>query len=382
MTKGKVKKFQKHKMPVYLKDVKLSILQDASNIADPMLRTLMEMFTYCRPHESETETAFINRFLPPNPTLIDGAGNIHYDRRTSEQNKTLFVAHCDSVHYTLGYQNVFFDAQKKIIHTDGHCLGADDAAGIFMMLHMMEHGVPAYYIFTRGEECGGIGAKYLAKRHAPLLEQFQKAIAFDRKDTYSIITHQGWGRTASDEFANALADQLNNLGLMYMPDDTGVYTDTCEFSEIIPECTNLSVGYMHEHTQNEVLHLAHFKQLATAVLQVNWDNLPAARSTLDFGETDIWGYGGWSADKEINFEPTWDIEDYDVVWALDLAEQGDIDELLYMIADAAYPEDTEAALSLMDERYLDPAMVRQAKSETAHTDSLTILCRLFEKLAV
>jgi len=34
-----------------------------------------------------------------------------------------------------------------------------------------------------------------------------------------------------------------------------VYTDTAEFTDIIPECTNRSVGYAREHTQEESLDL-------------------------------------------------------------------------------------------------------------------------------
>jgi len=46
---------------------------------------------------------------------------------------------------------------------------------------------------------------------------------------------------------------------------------------LIPECTNVSVGYDHEHGPMETLDLAHCKRLRDQVLKVNWTALPAAR---------------------------------------------------------------------------------------------------------
>jgi putative aminopeptidase FrvX len=56
-------------------------------------------------------------------------------------------------------------------------LGADDGAGCAMLMHLIHSGVPAYYIFTVGEEKGGIGATWLAKHKPDLLKQFDRAKA-------------------------------------------------------------------------------------------------------------------------------------------------------------------------------------------------------------
>ena len=68
---------------------------------------------------------------------------------------------------------------------------------------------------------------------------------------------------------------------LYSPDSSGVYTDTAEFTLLIPECTNISVGYDHEHTTNESLDINHYDALAKAVVQIDWDALPAAREVAE-----------------------------------------------------------------------------------------------------
>ena len=65
--------------------------------------------------------------------------------------------------------------------------------------------------------------------------------------------------------------------LYYKPDDTGVYTDSAEFVDSIPECTNISVGYQSEHTFRESQDLYHLNKLAQACLDVEWEKLPTKR---------------------------------------------------------------------------------------------------------
>ena len=207
------------------------------------------------------------------------AGNLHFDLRETPENRTLFTAHTDTVvRDNPDADNIVKRGKKGMLYaTGGATLGADDGAGIAILGELMRAKVPAYYIFTRGEECGGHGAKHLAKAHAALLGEFDRAIAFDRRGYSDVITHQRWGRCASDAFAEALSDALNDQGLLYMPCDGGVYTDTAEFVDIIPECTNISTGYDHEHTEKESLDLPYLKELCAAALAINWDALPVAR---------------------------------------------------------------------------------------------------------
>lgn len=230
-----------------------------------------------RPHGSTGVYDYCNYILSRVPTYrIDFCGNIHVDLRVSKSNRTLFTAHVDTVHNKEGYN--LFKYKGNFIEADGDVLGADDAAGVSVLLHLIDNEVPAYYIFFQGEEKGGIGSSWLALNEYELLSSFNRAIAFDRKDTCSVITHQGFTRTASDEFAQSLCDQFNQDDrLMYLPDDGGVYTDTAEFVMIIPECTNISVGYYSEHTHQERIDVVHLKSLAETCVRIDWDSLPTRR---------------------------------------------------------------------------------------------------------
>jgi hypothetical protein len=82
-------------------------------------------------------------------------------------------------------------------------------------------------------------------------------------------------------FAEALCDELNARDMLMMPDDTGIYTDTAEFMELIPECTNLSAGYYNEHSAREFLDVEYLGMLLKAMITVQWDELPTERDPRD-----------------------------------------------------------------------------------------------------
>ncbi len=170
-----------------------------------LYKTLTRALSIARPHNT-TATAYFTQWLEDHvpkhltdKTWRDVAGNLHVDARSLGTHKTLFVAHVDTVHKEVA-PNKF---TKTATHwrADGAPLGADDGAGCAMLMHMMCAGVPAYYVFTQGEEKGGIGATHLFENYPQLLSEFDRAIAFDRRANDSIITDQAYGRCCSDSFA-------------------------------------------------------------------------------------------------------------------------------------------------------------------------------------
>lgn len=158
------------------------------------------------------------------------------------------------------------------------CLGADDGAGVFLMVQMIHSGVPGLYIFHRDEECGGTGSKFIKHNLKELLEGRKYAIAFDRKGTDHIITYQAGGRCASDAFAKSLAAQL---GLGWKANEGGLYTDTAEYTGIIPECTNLSVGYASNHCARESLDYYHLLDLLEVLLDIDETKLVCEREPVE-----------------------------------------------------------------------------------------------------
>lgn len=247
-------------------------------------QNLFKLLRTRRPHYGAGEAQIAAWIAAKFPiTAIDAAGNLHFDLRRNKTNKTLFVAHLDTVHRKDGFNVVKQDGH--IWRADGvEVLGADDGAGVAILLHMIENQVPAYFCLTRGEEVGGLGARYLADQQPALLKQFKRAIAFDRKGYDEVITHQAGVRCASDKFAETLSTWLSteDFSLAFAPSADGVYTDTAEFTEIIPECTNISCGYFLQHTGKEYQDVRFLEQLANRCLTVNWDKLPTKRNPLEY----------------------------------------------------------------------------------------------------
>lgn len=245
-----------------------------------LIPTLERLLSVKRPYGGRGEGAAVLdmfRLAPPRAlSWVDGAGNLHVDMRETDKHRTLFIAHMDTMHKNDGLNSFTLQKETGMYFATDDVLGADDGAGASILACLMQ-AIPAYYVFCRGEERGGVGSKYIAEHFPKLLGRMDRAIAFDRRGSSDIITHQSGSRCASDEFGEALSTALNDQGLLYMPCDGGVYTDTAEFVDLIPECTNISCGYQFEHSNKEQLNGEYLKALCAAALNVQWDDLPVVR---------------------------------------------------------------------------------------------------------
>jgi hypothetical protein len=237
----------------------------------PDISTLHHMLTFRRPHGSDGEAEFLRRFIPGDR---DGFGNRIVDVGPDPP-VTLFSSHVDTVHATDGRQRIHSAGGIISLRypSPSRCLGADDTVGVWIMLHMIRNGIPGRYVFHRGEEVGCLGSSWIAENAPETLDGIRHAVAFDRAGYDSIVTHQMGRRTASDEFARALAGYLEG----YAPDPGGVYTDTERYEHLVPECTNLSVGYSGQHGPRETQDAEFAAWLAWTVLIVPWADLPTER---------------------------------------------------------------------------------------------------------
>lgn len=358
------------------------------------MTVLDRALTTKRPHGDASTAKFcawLYKLLPETQSWIDGCGNMHVDMRQGDS-RSLFVAHVDTVHHK-GGRNKVIKTEKKW-SANGAPLGADDGVGCAVLVHMIHSGVPGYYVFTQGEEVGGIGAKYLANTMPGLLEQFDRAIAFDRRATYSVITHQGWnGRCASDTFGEALSAALCERGMLFMPDDTGVYTDTAEFTDYIGECTNISAGYDMEHSDRETLDMDHFRALCKAVVKLEWESLPTVRKP---GEVEVvkslvidkW-YDRDDDDGRVPFMWSDDFDDFkyktaefdlDLMNALEDAFDGNKRSLVSMIAAAASPASPRVAERQIDQRLITESFLAGMLQDAQCMDTDTLLMSAFDEI--
>lgn len=219
----------------------------------------------------------------PEGYQIDEHGNYYFVIGESE---TMFTCHMDTAGKTSSPVKVNHTFNGNLIGTDRtSILGADDKAGMVVLLYMIEHNIPGVYYFFIGEECGCIGSRELSYFMPSRLSHIKRIISFDRCDVNSVITSQMGGMCCSDEFADALCHQFNTIEktFRYVKDPTGIYTDSAEFMDIIPECTNISVGYDAEHTNYETQDIDHLVKLCKACLKVDWESLPTVREPGDNG---------------------------------------------------------------------------------------------------
>ena len=237
---------------------------------------ILKMLTYRRPAGSDTEKAFIEEFIAPFKPVVMSQNQVVV---VPGDPFTLFSCHTDTVHREGGMQPVIYDAAMRCAYKDdGEPLGGDNTAGVWILLEMIRAGVPGTYLFHYGEEKGCIGSGQLADDEPAFLKQFKRAIAFDRRGTTSVITHQMHTRCCSHIFGQALADRLCNG---YTIDPTGLYTDTAQYTHLIPECTNVSVGYGHEHTKEEFLDVEHLELLRDVAIAIDWSTLPTERVCVE-----------------------------------------------------------------------------------------------------
>lgn len=236
---------------------------------------LHQMLSYRKAHGSPGEKQYLIDFIIPlRPYIVSDTKEkpepMAFFVYIGKSN-IMFTSHTDSVHQNVPevHQVVHFK-NGLYCKEDNQPLGADDTAGNWLMINMINAGVPGVYAFFRGEERGGIGSTYCAKHYPELFDNIKCAIAFDRKGTQSIITHQSGARGCSDEFARSLSTVLE---MGHQIDTTGIYTDTAELFHLVPNCTNLSVGYLREHSKDETLNKSYIEALSNQLIRADWSKL-------------------------------------------------------------------------------------------------------------
>ena len=276
-------------------------------------RTLMGMLKSVRPAGGAGEKAYIERMVSSirrmgYTPIIDGAGNLIVNNLPTDKTKSavMFTSHTDSVHQAEspdGTQQLAFESDDRTIvglasqskQQHGftpNCLGADCATGNYIMLRLLQANAKGLYVFFREEESGGLGSKYFRydKLNEKYWDKLTHCISFDRKGYTSIITEQWGGQCASDAFASDFAQVIAQADVnkrldKFVADPTGSFTDSASFTDVIRECTNLSVGYFNQHTASETQDLQFADDLCDALCRIDWTELNSYR---DLKETVVY----------------------------------------------------------------------------------------------
>ncbi len=228
--------------------------------------------------------------LPLEGAYLDAADNVIVKVGES---RVLWSCHTDTVHREEGrtklvYANSILSLSDK--EEKANCLGADCSVGVWIMRQMILRGVPGLYVFHAGEEVGGIGSSHIANNTPELLDDIDFAIAFDRRGETSIVTHQWGGRCASEAFANSFAAQFD---LGFTSDAGGTFTDTANYTHLVSECSNISVGYYNQHSKDEILDVGFAATLLEQICKIDESKLVASRDPTAKASSSRFGYEDW-----------------------------------------------------------------------------------------
>lgn len=257
----------------------------------PLERELLAILSTCRTPDGAAESYLISEYIDSIDGMQKDSFGNRWIRIGTDSPHVAFASHTDSVHFDDGVQKIAFDGEVITLAPDSkaNCLGADCGVGVWIMRNMILRGVSGLYIFHRLEESGMLGAEHIAEHSPELVKGVLAMVSFDRKGKQSIITHQMGERTCGKDFVAWLAESLtphfgNHLETRFRGDDSGMYTDSYAYRLLVPECTNISVGYFAQHTAKESQSMSHALALLDAMCGIEWDScaLHCTRDPLEY----------------------------------------------------------------------------------------------------
>lgn len=152
------------------------------------------------------------------------------------------VAHLDTV-FTTPVVDLYYDNQKKVFWSP-EGLGADDRAGVYAILDIIQSGLRPHIILTTDEEKGCIGAGILSKEKNPFPE-LKYLIQLDRRNTNDCVFY--------DCNTKDFIKYIESFGFI---EAYGTFSDISMLCPAWEVCgVNLSVGYQNEHTRYENLNI-------------------------------------------------------------------------------------------------------------------------------
>lgn len=171
------------------------------------------------------------------------------------------VAHMDTV-FSFPPREIFYDSEKTTFWSP-EGLGADDRAGVFAIIKIINSGLRPYVIFTTDEEIGGFGADAISEYVKP--EGLKYLIELDRQGENDCVFYQCDNRD--------FVDYVETFGF---EEAIGTFSD---ISIICPQwkiCgVNLSIGYKNEHSICEILNVQNMlKTINRVIRMLKEDNIP------------------------------------------------------------------------------------------------------------
>ena len=149
--------------------------------------------------------------------------------------------------FPIPVKDLYYDKEKNIMWSP-QGLGADDRAGVFAILKILQSNLRPSVIFTTDEEKGGLGASKLGKIECPI-KGLKYLIELDRRGEDDCVFYD----CDNAEFFQYIA----NFGFSLR---WGTFSDISFLMSDWKVCgVNLSIGYENEHCSIETLNITHMK---------------------------------------------------------------------------------------------------------------------------
>ncbi|SFA85780.1 MULTISPECIES: M20/M25/M40 family metallo-hydrolase [unclassified Bacillus (in: firmicutes)] len=213
-------------------------------------------------HEGKVRD-FVKKKMEPlvDKIAVDRNGNLLAEKtyKTGIGPTILLNAHLDIAYELEPNRSIL--KNNHIWSSSEGILGADDRAGVAVLVHMAEHLLhtsdfngKVKYIFTVKEECGLVGAQGVDEY---FLWGTDAAIVVDRRGSSDIVVSCGGYIPFCDpcygEFFETTATQE---GLAEWKCTPGGSSDTRIWASHGIQSVNVSAGYRNEHTEDECLDVA------------------------------------------------------------------------------------------------------------------------------
>jgi len=208
--------------------------------------------------------------------------------------------HCkdsENVITELLQQQIKYDRETKIYSLPNDCdnrigcLGADDRAGLWIMLKILNSTKDIFKYFSFGiffdEEVGGNGSSAYKKDYPSYEKGVKCFIGLDRRGVDDVALY-GYDN-------NDLINIFEKYGYKRA---SGSFTDASNLSKTVA-CVNLSVGYDFEHTTAETQNMVGAKatyDILCEIAQLNALHLDIYEATV---EDDY--YGSWRYDSQHSY---------------------------------------------------------------------------------
>lgn len=182
------------------------------------------------------------------------------------------VAHADTV-FSQPPKQFFYDTDKNVIWSpDG--MGADDRAGIFAIMKIINSGQHPHIIITTDEECGAIGASKLVNKIKTFPAPLKFLIQLDRRGDKDAVFYN-CNNEEFEQFITAF-DFVSEWGTF---SDISILAPAWKIAAV-----NLSVGYYEEHSQAEHLYVNSLFDTIEKVQQILNTAIDDSIPTFDYVE--------------------------------------------------------------------------------------------------